>query len=321
MAYETTVISESACRDLRQTYAPSMLFSAKADISGICVELITDDREHIDMWRDNFYSPSDMVRPHARVICVKNAKRPLGVDFNPDTFTAFLYNFDYYGWVKSIALGISGYILESAHDTFSIHGAAIDFDGVGVALIAPSKTGKTTQSWGLLRDVNSRLITDDWFFVSFGSGRPSIRGSEKNCYIDADIGDVWDMYKPLVRNVKFDNKGRGIANIRWVTGKTSVAVDASLRYIILLKRDSNDSSVSRRLSPEEALAYMLGHDLCNPHQIVRDEFRNSIRNGFFGKLFSECTTFLVNTCGTPQETQKEIRRIIGGEQDVEPRSL
>ena len=318
MAYETTVISEPVCRKLRQTYAPSMLFSAKADIAGICVELLTEDRDHIDMWRDNFYAPSDMVRPHARIICVKDPKRPLSVDFNPETFTAFLYNFDYYGWVKSIALGISGYILESAHDIYSIHGAAIDFDGVGVALIAPSKTGKTTQSWGLLRDANSRLITDDWFFVTFGQGRPSIRGSEKNCYIDADIGDVWDMYKPLVRFVKFDNKGRGIANIRWVTGNTSVEVDASLRYIILLKRDYDDETVSKKLTPDEALDYMLAHDLCNPHQIVRDEFRSSIRKEFFRKVFSECTTYLINTRGTPQETQNEIRRIIGGEQDVRP---
>ncbi len=316
MAYETTVISESVCRGLRETYAPSMLFSAKADIAGICVELLTEDRTHIDMWRDNFYAPSDMVRPHARIICVKDPKKSLGVEFNPATFTAFLYNFDYYGWVKSIALGISGYILESIHDIYSIHGAAIDFDGVGVALIAPSKTGKTTQSWGLLRDANSRLITDDWFFVTFGSGRPSIRGSEKNCYIDADIGDVWDMYRPLVRNVKFDNKGRGIANIRWVTGKTSVVFDASLKYIILLKRDNTDDMISRSLSSEEALEYMLAHDLCNPHQIVRDEFRMSIRTEFFRKLFSECMTFLVNTRGTPQETQNEIRRIIGGEYNV-----
>lgn len=313
MAYETTVISESACRELRHKYAPSMLFSAKADIAGICVELITDNRDHIDMWRDNFYAPSDMIRPHARVICVKDDGRSLGVDFDTGTFTAFLYNFDYYGWVKSIALGISGYILESAHDTYSVHGAAIDFDGVGVALIAPSKTGKTTQSWGLLRDANSRLITDDWFFVSFGSGRPSIRGSEKNCYIDADIGDVWDMYKPLVRNVRFDNKGRGIANIRWVTGNTSVAADASLRYIILLKRDPADETISRKLSAEEALFYLSEHDLCNPHQIIRDEFRNSIRCEFFKKLFSQCQTFLINTRGTPQQTQNEIRKLIGGE--------
>ena len=313
MAYETTVISTERCLELRGRYAKDLLFFTKADICGICVELQTADRTHMDMWNDNFYAPSDMTRSHARVICVKDPEQPLHVDFDPATFTAILYNFDYYGWVKSIALGISGYILEAAHDIYSVHGAAINCDGVGVALIAPSKTGKTTQSWGLLRHENSQLISDDWFFVTFGSGRPLIRGSEKNCYIDADIGDVWEQYKPLVKNVQFDNKGRGIANVRWVAGRTSVVPNATLRYVILLKRDHDDANVCRELTPDEALEYLSQHDLCNPHQIVRDEFRNSLRRGFLRRLFGQCRTFMVNTIRSPQETQAEIAKIVGGE--------
>ena len=312
MAYETTVISTERCLELRGRYAKDLLFFTKADICGICVELQTADRTHMDMWNDNFYAPSDMTRSHARVICVKDPEQPLRVDFDPATFTAILYNFDYYGWVKSIALGISGYILEAAHDIYSVHGAAINCDGVGVALIAPSKTGKTTQSWGLLRDSTSQLISDDWFFVEFGQGRPAIRGSEKNCYIDADIGDVWEQYKPLVKNVNFDNKGRGIANLRWVAGKTSVVPSASLKYVILLKRDQNDPSVSRELSAAEALEYLAANDFCNPHQIVRDDFRLGLRKAFFSKLFTDCKVYVVNTTRPAKETQEIIRGIIGG---------
>ncbi|MCQ2078579.1 MAG: hypothetical protein MJZ38_00765 [archaeon] len=311
MAYRTELIDERRCRELRDRFTGDILFFAKADINGICIELQTADREHMDMWKDNFYAPSDMVRPHARVICVNDPGTDLHLEFEPNTFTAFLFNFDYYGWVKSIALGITGYILEAAHDIYSVHGAAINFDGTGVALIAPSKTGKTTQSWGLLRDVNSQLISDDWFFVTFGAGRPSIRGSEKNCYIDADIGDVWEQYKPLVKNVRFDNRGRGIANVRWAAGRTSVTLSASLRYVILLKRDQDDPVVSRELTAEEALEYLASHDLCNPHQIVRDEFRNTVRREFFRELFGRCRTFMVNTIKSAQDTQAEIRKIIG----------
>lgn len=311
MAYRTDIISEERCRELRARFAKDILFFAKADINGICIELQTADRDHMDMWKDNFYSPSDMVRSHARIICVKDEGTDLHLEFEPNTFTAFLFNFDYYGWVKSIALGITGYILEAAHDIYSVHGAAINFDGTGVALIAPSKTGKTTQSWGLLRDVNSQLISDDWFFVTFGTGRPAIRGSEKNCYIDADIGDVWEQYKPLVKNVKFDNKGRGIANVRWAAGRTSVTLSASLKYVVLLKRDHDDPVVSRELTADEALEYLVEHDLCNPHQIIRDEFRNSIRREFFRELFGRCRTFMVNTIKSAQDTQSEIRKIIG----------
>ncbi len=313
MAYTTRIISERECQELYGKYGPSILFFTKADINGICVELQTANRDHMDMWNDNFYAPSDHTRSHARVICVTDPAEDLRVDFDPTTFTAFLYNFDYYGWVKSIALGIAGYILEAAHGIYSVHGAAVNFDGTGVALIAPSKTGKTTQSWGLLRDRTTQLISDDWFFVTFGQGRPFINGSEKNCYIDADIGDVWEQYKPLVKNVNFDNKGRGIANLRWVAGRTSVVRSASLRYVILLKRDQNDATVSREMSPVEALDYLVANDFCNPHQIVRDDFRLELRKNFFTRLFSDCRVFIVNTTRPAKETQEIIRGIIGGE--------
>lgn len=218
MGYPTETVTTEEMNALREKYGGQALFSSKADINGIIVELTTSDREHVDMWRDNLYMADERVRSHARIICVNDPGVPQRVDLDPVTFTAVLYNFDYYGWVKSIALGLAGFILEAGFDTYSVHGAAVSVDDAGIAIIAPSKTGKTTQSWGLLRGGDSYLISDDWFFVTFGGGRPRIAGSEKNCYVDADIGDVWEEFRPLVRNVVFDSRGRGIANIRWVAG-------------------------------------------------------------------------------------------------------
>lgn len=314
MAYESEIISERDCDSFRERYDEEGLFSAKADINGIVVQMFTSDRDHIDMWRDNFYAASDRVRSHARLYCIKDPAEPASkLYFDPETCTAFLFNFDYYGWVKSIALGIAGYILEGAHGIYSVHGAAINVDDVGVTLIAPSKTGKTTQSWGLLRAENTSLISDDWYFVTFGKGRPQVTGSEKNCYIDADIGDVWEEYRPLVKNVKFDNKGRGIANIRWVTGESSVSQGCSLRYAVLLQRDPLEKETVRKVDSHRALEYMMPSDMCNPHQIVRNPFRGTLRADFFRRMFDQCEVYMVNTTGTPQETQAAIRRIIGAE--------
>ena len=135
MPYETELISENECKSFRDRYDEEGLFSAKADINGIIVQLFTSDRDHIDMWRDNFYAASDRVRAHARLYCITDKEEPESkLYFEPATCTAFLFNFDYYGWVKSIALGIAGYILEGTHDTYSVHGAAIDVDDVGVTL-------------------------------------------------------------------------------------------------------------------------------------------------------------------------------------------
>ena len=310
MGYDVDVIGQEKADELRSKYKDLKFFSSKVDISGLCIEILTENREHIDMWEDNFYSMSEQIRSHARIYSIEDPERPMGVLYEPHTHNAFLFNFDYYGWIKSIGLGIAGDILEEAHSRYSVHGAVLDIDGSGVTLIAPSKTGKTTQSWGLLRMKNAHLISDDWYFVSLGNGRPIARASEKNCYIDADIGDVWEEYKPLVKSVKFDNKGRGIANVRWVAGEFSVIPMTKIKHIFFMKRDSSDPNVIRPLTTEEGLQYMIDNDMCNPHQIIKNERKTKIRTEFMAKYLSMCDIHLVNTIKTAKETQEAIREVI-----------
>ncbi|MBR2254602.1 MAG: hypothetical protein IJ856_02115 [Candidatus Methanomethylophilaceae archaeon] len=320
MAYDVTVIGDERYRELMKDLSDDRLHSSKADINGICVELYTESRNHIEMWNDNFYSMSDRVRPHARLYCLQDGSG-LHVEYHVSTRTLFLFDFDYYGWIKSIALGVAGNILEDNENVFSIHGAALDIDGRGVTLIAPSKTGKTTQSWGLLRIPNSRLITDDWFFIDCEPSRPRAHGSEKNCYIDADIGDVWEEYRELVDLVEFDNKGRGIGNVRWITGAGSVVAETSLQYVILLKRDRNDQNVVTRMDADDALAYLRENDYCNPHQLVRDGYRFDRRGDMFRSVLSVCEVYLVNTILPAEKTQQVVRAIVEGRTYDDVRAL
>ncbi len=312
MAYDVLIIGKGRTEELLGKCGCLNYYNLKADINGVCIELFTENKDYVDMWSDNFYHMSDSVRSHARIYCLDDPSVGLHAEYDVSTFTMFLFNFDYYGWIKSVALGMAGNILEQAHSTYSVHGAAIDMDGAGVTLIAPSKTGKTTQSWGLLRDGNAHLISDDWYFVQFGNGRPRITGSEKNCYIDADIGDVWEEYKPLVTGVRFDNKGRGIGNVRWVRGEGAVIPKTAMHTIILLKRDPEDPELSRRMDVDEALSYLESHDFCNPHQLIRDERSMSLRREFFRRYLSECAVYMINTTSPAKETQERIRSILGG---------
>lgn len=310
MGYSVECIGNERSLALRDLCEGKRLYDAKADIDGICVQLFTEDRETVRMWNDNFYHMSDRVRAHAKLYCIKDDSCPMHVEYDLESSILFLFNFDYYGWIKSIALGVAGNILEDAHGIHPVHGAVLDVDGEGVTLMAPSKTGKTTQSWGLLRLPNTRLISDDWYFVSFGRGAPMVSGSEKNCYIDADIGDVWSEYRELVEQVRFDNRGRGIGNVRWVAGADSMAEHTSMKHIVLLKRDPTDPEVVRELGAEEALAYLESNDFCNPHQLVRNPGRVERRREFFRRYLSECTVHMINTIRPAEETQAVIREAI-----------
>jgi len=231
--------------------------------------------------------------------------------YEPLTRTAFVFNFDYYGYIKSVALAVAGDILEDQHNIHSVHGAALDIDGKGVALIAPSKTGKTTHSWGLLRDQTARLVTDDWFFVRLSDRKHLAFGSEKNCYVDGDIAGIWKEFAPLVDQAKLDKSERAVVNVRWIVGATAVVEMTTLHHILLLKRDKTDERTVYSMSEEEALRHLVGNDFCNPHQMVRNDRKQGIRTAFFKRLLEKTDVHMINTIPPPEETQNAIRGVLG----------
>src|SRR5437867_576932 len=84
-------------RDLGNQY----LYNCKASIHGICIELLTNKTDFKRMWQDNFYSMSDEIRPHGRIVAVNDKHPSVRVLYEPVSKTCFIINADYYGWVKS----------------------------------------------------------------------------------------------------------------------------------------------------------------------------------------------------------------------------
>lgn len=156
-------------------------------------------------------------------------------------------------------------------------------------------------------------MTDDWFFVRLFDRGHLAFSSEKNCYIEADIGKIWGEYLPLVERSHFDEKGRALVNVRWIVGSGGVIPMTTIRKVILLKRDSSDERLAYRISPEEGLEYLLANDFCNPHQLVRDSRKMALRKAFFKRLLEKSEVFMVNTVSPPVETQQNILRVIRSE--------
>jgi len=314
MGYLVQLIDAEEKDRLYQEYEGRFLYTRKAEVYGCCIKLLTEVEYVKDRWEDNFYSMSEGVRSHGRLIVLEEPEQNMSVKYDPYTKTAFLINVDYYGWIKSIALAVASDVLEDAHRIYSVHGAAIDIGGKGVSLIAPPGTGKTTHSWGLLRLEKSRLVSDDWYFVRLSSREPLAFGSEKNCYIEADIGKIWGEYERLIGRAHFDKHGRAVVNVRWIVGSGGVIPLTTMKEIILLKRDPTDKKMVTELAAEEALQHMLANDFCNPHQLVRDGRKLQLRKAFFRRYFQQTNVHLVNTTGTPQETQQKIREIVAASQ-------
>jgi len=311
MSYQVQLISQEEKDSLLQEFGNRFLYTTKADVYGCCVKLLTDIERIKVLWEDNFFSMSENTRSHGRLVVLEEANKPMTVKYEPYTKTAFLFNVEYYGWIKSIALAVASDVLEDEHGIYSVHGAAIDVNCTGVSIIAPSGTGKTTHSWGLLRMGSARLVSDDWYFVRLSTREPLAFGSEKNCYINADIGKIWNEYERLVDKAKFDQKGRAVVNVRWIVGNDGVIPLVTMKKILLLKRAPEDQTIVAKLTADDALRYAASNDFCNPHQLVRDPRKTQLRRNFFRKFFEQTDVYLVNTTETPQETQTAIRRTLG----------
>ena len=172
MTYLVQLIDSIEKDRLYQRYESRFLYTGKAGIYGCCIKLLTEVEYVKDRWDDNFYTISEDIRSHGRLIVLEEPGQQMTIKYDPYTKTAFLINVNYYRWIKSIALAVAGDVLEDEHRIYSVHGAAIDVGGHGISLIAPPGTGKTTHSWGLLRLKNARLVSDDWHFVRLSSREP-----------------------------------------------------------------------------------------------------------------------------------------------------
>jgi len=160
---------------------------------------------------------------------------------------------------------------------------------------------------------NGRIISDDWYFVRLSSKQPLAFGSEKNCYVDADIARIWNEYEMFADKARYDKEGRAVVNVRWIVGSGGVIPLTTMNKIILLKRDMKDEKIATRLSDEQALEYMLSNEFCNPHQLLKDSRKLELRRDFFQRYFKQTSVHLVNTIATPEETQQKIREIVSEE--------
>jgi len=144
----------------------------KADLNGVVVELSTNSQHQAEFWSHNWW-PARSSAPKARIYSAVGVE---GMEpsayYSPELRTALFVNTEYYGQCKSWALGMAAAILEKESNTLSIHGATALYKGRGVVIVAPTGTGKTTQSFRIFMSDHGKICGDDWAYVQFPSPAP-----------------------------------------------------------------------------------------------------------------------------------------------------
>ena len=324
----------------------------KASIDGFCMQLFTNSNHLDEFWRENWFSMPREVKSHGRLYAVLDPTFGEGKPqafYNPDTKTAVIFNTEYYGQVKSWALGVACDIAEDQHDIHSIHGSCVEVDGKGIVLIAPTGTGKSTHSYALLNMEGARLHSDDWVYVRFiggEKGRASADISERKFYIRTNIARVFPEIRSLLDRCKLENViplsseeaeklrsqgtsedevrvlasdhyvaheySRAMLDPLWIAGPEKFVDTTRAMKVILLKRDKNDPEIARRLEIEEAVQYLVAQpeQFLNPYLIVKTDEKVEVRKRFFRRLFKLAPCYLVNTASDVKTVQQKIRDII-----------
>jgi hypothetical protein len=183
---------------------------AKANLNGIGVEFITNNLHQFDFWCENWWlSESTPPRVFLYSIDKVEGEEPT-IYYCKERRTSIFINFDYYGQCKSRgALGPSSVILSEEYNTHSIHGACADVDGKGIIIIAPTGTGKTTQSFKLFLRPEGRIIGDDWAYVNFSEGNPkpilTVTQPEKSLYMRTENEKDFPWLRPIFDECKCEN--------------------------------------------------------------------------------------------------------------------
>ena len=324
----------------------------KASIDGFCLQLFTNSEHLCNFWVENWFSMNRDIKSHGRLYAVLDPEFNLGKPhayYNPQTKTAIIFNTEYYGQVKSWALGVTCDIAEDQHDIHSIHGSCIEVNGDGIVLVAPTGIGKSTHSYALLKMEGARLHSDDWLYVRFiggVKGRASADISERKFYLRTNIVRIFPEIRSLLDKCKLENvealapaeaeglrsKGVDEASIEkmtqdpyiaheysrvmldplWISGAEKFVDTTRVRKLILLKPDKEDPQIIRRLEGEEAVQYLTTQpeQFLNPYLIVKTPEKIEVRQDFFRRLFKFAPCYLVNTVESVDLVQEKIREIV-----------
>lgn len=312
-----------------------------AYFNGLNVRLYTN-MEHVhDFWCENWWPYSHMVMPHGLVYTIddgakinfkefysgplKNPEVNAGGFYNRETKTAIIFNNDYYGQTKPVALGIAADIFEDQFGILSVHGASGAVSGKGFLLIAPTNTGKTTHSYGpAIHHSEGEFHQDDWIFVNFEGGKAFGYPSERKFYMRTNSIKNFPWLEPIFRENKLENVRPDDPTEKFLPPDPRVMVDPKLilkpekvvseiriSKTFLLKRDPEDNVVATSLDADEAVEILRSapEQWYNNYLIAYGKRKEQRRAELFRKLFELAQPYQINIVADVETVRKIIIKI------------
>lgn len=293
-------------------------------INGIKVQLRTNDSELFDLWRDNWH-PALMgegaIRPHGIVYAVTGVKNvePRCV-YHPVSKTAFAINVDFYGKIRSLALGILMDIVESRNDMHFIRGALVDVGGEGIVFLSSTGAGRTTHSFMLLQMEQARIHSHEWIFAEHlggEKGRISTHASERSFFIRSDVTRIHPRLKKVSKRCRHHGDFF-LLDPLWIGGLTKAIDTTRIKVVFILVPENGQEHAVVRMGADEALDLMRSHGepFFNPHMLVQTPERIAFEAEFMKELLNFAAVYKVNSSLPVLDVHARIREVITREDYV-----
>jgi hypothetical protein len=262
-----------------------------ARIGGAVVQLRTNVAHLNDFWIENFppAAAGSDVKPHGVVTAIDGiaGREPRGF-YHEGTQTGVLVNSDWYGSLRSLALGLAMDIAArtgGAGTSGAVRGMSVDLDGGGLILVGPAGTKKTELFFGLLADRRFKLHANDLVFVEIAGGRAAAERVERRLYMPTAAVELDARLAPLFDRSKCENvvvhkddcadaecrraddcrldrgspycfkagkESHALLDPDWLGGPAAAVRRTDLKALILLRNDATSPAVVE-LSRDEAL--------------------------------------------------------------------
>jgi hypothetical protein len=157
--------------------AKETTYSHDVVIHGLRVRAITNSEHLIGYWKDNWYGVDEWQRitghkpaesPDVLVVALGRVpSESEAAYYSRQNDAVIFFNTSYYGQLKSWVLGAVGRKLAVEFGIHSIHGAVVTKDGKGILYIAPTGTGKSTSTYGVMEFPGTRFHSDDWVYLRY----------------------------------------------------------------------------------------------------------------------------------------------------------
>ncbi len=328
-------VSSDRIRELIETAKDSMKnsYSHVTDINGVPIELITDSKHLIDFWKGNWKSTDKKPKSKLYAATEVEDKDPFAY-YCEEEHTAVFLNTDYYGQVKSWALGMVAAYLEPK-GWHSIHGACVEIRGKGIVIVAPTGTGKSTLAYMLFSHENGYILGDDWIYIKNENYKFTVVQPEKKLYMRTNIAKENPELSEIFKKCKLENVGetfwsnensRALVSREWIAGEEYVKDETNMDMMVLLRRDDHSPPIEE-LDVERAIEILKKGEYqilpgagskedqgktgyqpwYNPYLLHNDNKQEE----FFRKELENCKCIILNTGKqTPQESFESILKFV-----------